>query len=37
MSHDMFGEVVRRSVRVGSGAWYTVPLSLPFTSPWRAR
>jgi protein TonB len=24
----MFGEVVRRSVRLGSGAWYTVPLSI---------
>ena len=28
MSHDMFGEVVRPSVRVGSRAWYTVPLSI---------
>lgn len=28
MSHDMFGEVVRPSVRLGSGAWYTVPLSI---------
>ena len=28
MPHDMFGEVVRPSVRVGSRAWYTVPLSI---------
>jgi periplasmic protein TonB len=28
MSHDMFGEIVRPSVRVGSRAWYTVPLSV---------
>jgi len=28
MSHDMFGEVVRPSVRLGSRAWYTVPLSI---------
>lgn len=28
MSHDMFGEIVRPSVRVGSRAWYTVPVSI---------
>ena len=28
MPHDMFGEVVRPSIRVGSRAWYTVPLSI---------
>ena len=28
MSHDMFGEVVHPSVRVGSRKWYTVPLSV---------
>ena len=28
MSRDLFGEVVRPSVRVGSRAWYTVPLSI---------
>jgi periplasmic protein TonB len=28
MSRDMFGDVVERSIRVGSKAWYTVPLSI---------
>ena len=28
MSRDLFGEVVRPSVRVGSRGWYTVPLSI---------
>ena len=28
MSHDMFGDVVHPSVRVGSRKWYTMPLSV---------
>jgi periplasmic protein TonB len=28
MSHDMFGDVVHPSVRVGSRKWYTVPVSI---------
>ena len=28
MPHDLFGDVVRPSVKLGSRAWYTVPLSI---------
>jgi TonB family protein len=28
MAHDLFGEVTTRSVKVGSQAWYTLPLSI---------
>ena len=29
MAHDMFGDVVKPSIKVGSRSWYTVPLSIP--------
>ena len=28
MARDMFGDVVKPSIKVGSRSWYTVPLSV---------
>ncbi len=28
MAHDMFGDIVDPSIKVGSRSWYTVPLSI---------